>query len=162
MALVHPRVAAITTTIVPSSPTASPNAAKSAQTAQKTWENTRGIPKSTIALAVGIGAPFLLIAMGSIMIWGYIIGRREKSGREFKFQRRKTEQSSQQGNGRATLELEGREVQEMDGCVAAEVSGEPPPVEMPQEREPAELPLTVGTVPPTSAWVMMKPETMRF
>lgn len=50
----------------------------------------------------------------------------------------------------------------MDGGVAAEISGEPPPVEMPQEREPVKLPLTVRTVPPTSAWVMMKPETMRF
>lgn len=96
------------------------------------------------------------------MIWGYIIGRREKSGREFRFQRRKTEQSTQQGNDRAALELEGREVQEMDGCVAAEVSGERPPVEMEQEREPVELALTVGTVPQTSAWVMMKPETMKF
>lgn len=109
--LVHPRVAATATTAVPSSPTLSSNAGRSTEITQGTWQNTKGIPKSTIALTVGIGAPFLLITMGSIMIWGYIIGRREKSGREFRFQRRKTEQSSQQGNGRAILELEGREVQ---------------------------------------------------
>ncbi|KAF4304259.1 hypothetical protein GTA08_BOTSDO08036 [Botryosphaeria dothidea] len=125
------------------------------------------VPNSTIALAVGIGAPSLLILLGSIMIWGYAIGRRDRSGRQFRYQKRRTLPTS------ARAELQGTEVRELgsegrgaevDGGGrrdAAEVSGEREPVEMDVQREPVELAASAGT-PAAAGWVVMKAETMRF
>ncbi|KAH7051133.1 hypothetical protein B0J12DRAFT_662140 [Macrophomina phaseolina] len=130
------------------------------------------VPRSTIALAVGITAPFLLILMGAIMIWGYVIGRRDRSGtRQFRFQKRRTpgrppRRRVAEVDGGAVHEMAaagGGRVAEMDGRAPAELVAERrlEPAEMCAEREPVELAAAVGT-PAAAGWLLMGSDAKRF
>lgn len=150
-----PAPTALAATPPPSTPSTKPaTTATSKPTASPTPSApAAGIPKSAVVIALSVSVPILLALIGSVMIWGYMLGRRDEHDEAREALLRKTRPRPRPGRRRSArrVELAGCEVLEMaTGANTAEMPGDShPAVEMPERGEPVELPAL-------GAWLMMK------
>ncbi|GME49464.1 Heterokaryon incompatibility protein [Neofusicoccum parvum] len=149
-----PAPTALAATPPPTTPSTKPaTAGTSKPTASPTPSPPAGIPKSAVVIALSVSVPILLALIGSVMIWGYMLGRRDEHDEAREALLRKTGPRPRPGRRRSArrVELAGCEVLEMaTGANTAEMPGDShPAVEMPERGEPVELPAL-------GAWLMMK------